>query len=227
MQTIANFVGEIGTLYPKPEKTILSGAAHLLPRLRPAIGADAESKLAYLGVKTIHNVKVRSTSRTSSGKILLELSDNTTKTVDVYIDATGGRPNSSFLPSTWLNERGYVETDPQTMRVTPTTGVYAIGDVASYSNGAYLDMAEAVRPLCSSLVIDQSDAKSGKPIPKQISYASKTIKETQLVPIGPKGGVGAVFGWRVPSLMVKLIKSKTFMVEKAPGAVSGKDYLKA
>lgn len=227
MQAITNSVGEIGTLFPKPEKTILSGAAHLLPRLRPAIGADAESKLANLGVKTINNVKVRSASRTSSGKTTLELSDNTTKTVDVYIDATGGKPNSSFLPSTWLNERGYVETDSNTMRVTPTTGVYAIGDVASYSNGALLDVMEAVRPLCRSLLIDQSDAKSGEPAPKQIPYASKTLKETQLVPIGPKGGVGAVFGWRVPSLMVKLVKGKTYMVEKAPGAVTGKDYLKA
>ena len=219
--------GEIGTIYPNPQKTILSGSTRLLPRLRPAIGADAESKLANLGVKSIHNIKVRSASRTSSGKTALELSDNTTKTVDVYIDATGGRPNTSFLPSAWLNQRGYVETDNKTLHVTAAPGIYAIGDVASYSGGAYLDVAEAVRPLCSSVLVDLSGAKSGEHGPKQIPFASKTIKETQLVPIGPKGGVGAVFGWRIPSLMVKLIKSKTFMIEKAPETVMGKDYIKA
>lgn len=48
-----------------------------------------------------------------------------------------------------------------------------------------------------------------------------------MVPIGPKGGVGALFGWRIPSLMVRLIKARTFFVEMAPGAVEGKDYIKA
>lgn len=48
-----------------------------------------------------------------------------------------------------------------------------------------------------------------------------------LVPIGPKGGVGAVFGWRVPSLMIRLVKARTYMVDYAPQKLAGKDYVKA
>lgn len=105
------------------------------------------------------------------------------------------------------------------------TGVYAIGDVASYSSGGVLDVLNGVRPLCSSIQIDLSASSQGAAETKQQVY--KPMKETQLVPIGPKGGVGAIMGWKIPSLMVWLVKAKTFMVEKVPGSVSGKDFIKA
>lgn len=199
-----------------------------MPRLRPAISADAQSRLASLGVKTINNVKVTSSSRTSTGQTTVHLSDQTTQTVDLYLDATGGRPNSGWLPSSWLNERGYVETDRETMRVKAAKGVYAIGDIASYSLGGVFDVKDAVRPLTSSVLVDLSEAThSGAHGPKQIPFVQKALKESQLVPIGPKGGVGAIFGWRVPSLMIWLAKARTYFIEMAPGTVSGKDFLKA
>lgn len=111
------------------------------------------------------------------------------------------------------------------MRATATKGVYAYGDVASYSTGSILDINDAVRPLCSSIRVDLSSDPSN--VPKQLEFVQKSLKETQIIPVGPKGGVGAVFGWRVPSLMVWAVKSRTFMVDMAPGAVAGKDYIKA
>ena len=174
-------------------------------------------------MKTIHNVKVTSAT-TNGSKTTLQLSDNTTRVVDVYIDATGGRPNSSFLPTSWLNERGYVLTDPKTLR-GPAQGVYAVGDVASYSSGGVMDVIYGIRPLCSSVLIDLSGTQSGAAVPKQLEY--KAMKNTQIVPIGPKGGVGAILGWRIPSLMVWFVKSRTFMIEKAPETLAGQDYIKA
>lgn len=218
--SLDSFAGEIGTLYPKAQTTILSGTKHLLPRLPAAIGAAAETKLSALGVTAIHNVKVNS-AKPSGSKTTLELSDNTIQTVDVYIDATGGRPNSSFLPNSWLNERGYVITDPKTLR-GPVTGVYAVGDVGSYSSGGVIDVLYGIRPLCSSILIDLSVGQGGNK--KQLIY--KPMKDTQLVPIGPKGGVGAIMGWKIPSMMVWVVKARTYMIEKAQGAVDGKDYVK-
>lgn len=114
------------------------------------------------------------------------------------------------------------------MRVKAAKGVYAIGDVASYSLGGVFDVNDAVRPLTSSLLVDLSEGKSsGAHGPKQLLFVQKTIKETQLVPIGPKGGVGALFGWRLPSFMVWLAKARTFFIELAPGVVTGKDFVKA
>ena len=183
----------------------------------------AQSKLKSMGVTTLHNVKVTSTSPSSNGrKTTVHLSDNTTKTVDVYIDATGGRPNTSFLPQSWLNERGYVVTDPKTLR-SAAPGVYAIGDVASYSSGSAMDATDPVRPLCSSLLADLS---SDPRAVKQTPY-NKSEKVTQVVPIGPKGGVGMVFGWKVPSLMVWMVKSRTFFVEMVEPTVMGTNMVKA
>ncbi len=177
-----------------------------------------------MGVTTIHNAKVTSTTpAANAGKTTVTLSDNTTKTVDVYIDATGGRPNSSFLPSAWLNEKGYVLTDPKTLRSPTAANIYAVGDVASYSAGSAMDATDPIRPLCSSILADLSpDPKSVKQTPY-----NKSEKMTQVVPIGPKGGVGMVMGWKVPSLMVWAVKSRTFFVEMVDPMVQGTGMVKA
>lgn len=86
-----------------------------------------------------------------------------------------------------------------------------------------MDVVYAMRPLCSSILIDLSG--TGRTPPKQLQY--KPMKQTQLVPIGPKGGVGSVMGWKVPSVMVWMVKSRTFMVEKVPATIEGKEYVKA
>ena len=212
--------GEINSVYPKLDLTILSGASRLLPRLTPKNGATAEKMLASKGVKAVHDVKVESTQKSGS-QTIIKLSDGTTKTVDIYIDATGSRPNSGYLPKDWLNEKGYVKTeDIKTLR-TPIHGVYAIGDVASYSTGGVLDIIDAVRPLGTTILADlMHDEKKQKPF-------AKTVKETQFVPIGPKGGVGVLFGWRVPSFMVWLIKSRNYMIDSVPPTIAGEPYKKA
>lgn len=36
-----------------------------------------------------------------------------------------------------------------------------------------------------------------------------------LVPISPTGGEGLIFGWRIPNFLVRMLKAKTFMMERA------------
>ena len=80
----------------------------------------------------------------------------------------------------------------------------------------------------------QTDIISGANKGEKISSGSpanlsalkeKKYKQVQsdmmMVPIGPKGGVGVIFGWRVPSWLVWLIKSRTFFIEKAPQLADG------
>lgn len=177
-----------------------------------------------MNVTTIHDAKVTfATPSPDSRKTTVQLSNNTTQTVDVYIDATGGRPNTSFLPTAWLNESGYVLTDPKTLRSLTAATVYAVGDVASYSAGSAMDATDPIRPLCSSILADLSPGGSAV---KQTPY-NKSEKMTQVVPIGPKGGVGMVMGWKVPSLMVWGVKSRTFFVEMVEPLVSGATMVKA
>ncbi|KAL8788968.1 MAG: hypothetical protein Q9213_001377 [Squamulea squamosa] len=214
--------GEIATLFPKIEITLLSGADRLLTRLRPAIGAAAESQLLGMGVKMVHNIRAERAVSDVSGVTEVILSDGSVRVVDVYISATGIRPNTAFLPKSWLTEKNYVITRDSTSLRGPVDGVYAIGDVAGYSLGGALDIMDAVRPLCSTILNDLSAGKVGKPQPFK-----QTVTETQIVPIGPSGGVGSVFGWRVPSFVVWLIKSRDYMIGMVPGVVTGDKFVKA
>jgi NADH dehydrogenase FAD-containing subunit len=150
--------GELGETYGGKKKiTILSGSLQLLPRLKnPTIGKDAENRLARMGVKTINDsVKVVS-AITHGSKTLLTLSNGTEMTVDVYIDATGDKPNNQFIPESWLNEKGYVKTEPQTLclDVPGVRNVYCFGTVGSYSNGSIMDTQFALKPLLESIRLD-------------------------------------------------------------------------
>lgn len=149
--------GELGELYGgKKEITLLSGTSGLLWRLQnKKVGAEAEAKLKKMGVTVIHDVRV--TSQTREGdKEVLQLSDGTTKTVDVYIPAVGDKPNSKFVPESWLTEGKQVRTDPHTLRldVPGVSGVYCIGSVGSYSDGSIMDSRFASKPVLESIKLD-------------------------------------------------------------------------
>lgn len=199
---------------------MLSGSTRLLTRLRPAVGLAAEAQLSKLGVNTKHDLRVES-SEDKGGQTVVNLSNGSSETVDVYIDATGPTPNSAWLPKAWLTENNRVNTEMTTLR-TPTAGVYAIGDVASYSKMVIFDANDAVRPLCSTILHDLSPDPKPKPTPyKQMQ------EEMQVVPVGQKAGVGIVMGWKVPSWFVWMVKGRTYFIEKAEGNVNGADYVKA
>ncbi|KIM99788.1 hypothetical protein OIDMADRAFT_55692 [Oidiodendron maius Zn] len=218
--------GEIGSHWRGKDVTILSGSTQLLANLKDMnVGKKAETQLHNLNVKTEHMTKVTSASKTAEGKMLLMFNNGTTREVDVYIDATGGTPNTSFLPTEWLDSRGKVNTDVATLRGTGAAGVYAIGDVASYSKSNILDIHRAVAPLGYSLWADLTKGSMVK-----TPLAEKLYKQDQTdfgaIPVGPSGGVGTALGWSLPSFMVKFIKSKTFLFDKVPGIVGGSPYQK-
>lgn len=171
-----------------------------------------------MGVTTIHNVQVGSTKTIDSQIVVKFKNDRREMTADIYIDATGGVRNSDWLSCSWLTFSSQVSVDEFTLRHTVVPNVYAIGDIASYSHLSVLD-THAVRPLASSILEDLSPA----PKPKRIPF-KQTKKPTQLVPLGQKVGVGIIFGWRVPSLVVWGIKGRKYFVDKAEGTPSGTDY---
>lgn len=220
--------GEIAHFYGGKDITLLSGGTRLLPRLKhTGVAKTAEKQLASLNVKVVHNVKVKSSKKLADGKESVELSDGSTKILDIYIDATGGTPNTGFLPPSWLDERKRVATDMATLRATKApAGVYSLGDVASFSNNNVVDAVWSIPALCYSIWSDVRDSSAKGNVLKEKKHKQIT-SDTQIVPIGPNGGVGVLFGWQIPNFLVRTIKSKTFMMEKAPGPASGEDVLKA
>jgi len=213
--------GELGeTFGGKKELTLLSGSSQLLPRLNnKSVGKDAEARLTKLGVKVIHGVRVTSYSKTADNKTTLKLSDGTERTVDLYIEATGDRPNSKFVPEAWLNSSGFVKTDGRTLRldVPDLQNVYCVGSVCSYSDGSIFDTKFAMKALLESIRLDLIGKQSGT---RKVFY-KKIQSDIQFVPIGSKQGVGIAFGWKLPSFAVVMAKSKDYMVSNAPKLVDG------
>jgi len=68
----------------------------------------------------------------------------------------------------------------------------------------------------------EGGAKNGA---KDRLYKPSTA-ETQIVPIGPKGGVGAFNGYKFPSFAVKMIKGKDLWMGQKAGIVTGSKYAK-
>ncbi|KAJ9612065.1 hypothetical protein H2200_003660 [Cladophialophora chaetospira] len=212
--------GELGEVYgKKKEITLLSGSTRLLSRLQnKKMGADAQSRLEKMGVKVLHDLRVTEHT-TENGKEVLKLSNGETKTVDVYIEATGDKPNSKFVPQEWLDDKQKVKTDPQTLRlgVPGVTGVYVFGSVGSYSDGAVLDIKFATGAILESIKLDLQ----GKGGPRTTKVYKKVTSDMQFVPVGSQGGVGIAFGWKLPSLAVKMAKAKDFMIGNAVKTVEG------
>ncbi|MBE7182634.1 MAG: hypothetical protein INR71_15750 [Terriglobus roseus] len=71
----------------------------------------------------------------------------------------------------------------------------------------------------------QTGDEKGKPLGSDRPY-QPNLKETQLVPVGRSKGVGAVFGWRLPSIMVWAIKGRDYFVSMSPPIVDGSKWNK-
>ncbi|KAF2499440.1 FAD/NAD(P)-binding domain-containing protein [Lophium mytilinum] len=207
--------------HPKAQLTLVCADKKLLPVLREALAKTAEKYLNRVGCDVVYGTRVESTTQTADGKTTVSLSGGKTLETDLYIDATGARPNTGFLPKTILNEKGYVDSD-KTLRVTAAgERVYVLGDCGSYTRGGIIDMWDALPVVVANLKKDLSGAE----VPDKEYKANLT--ETQVVPVGKSKGVGAFAGWKLPSMMVVMIKGKDYMANLAPPIVSGKQWDKA
>jgi len=150
----------------------------------------------------------------------LKLSNGETKTVDVYIEAIGDKPSTKFVPQEWLDENQRVKTDAHTLRldVPGVEGVYCIGSAASYSDGSVLDIKFAKPAILESIKLDLQGQAPG---PRSKNIYKKITSDMQFVPVGSQGGVGIAFGFKLPSFMVKMAKSKDFMIGNAVKTIEG------
>ena len=212
--------GEFGHLYGKNSKepkelSIYSGTDRLLAGLQPKIGARAQEILDGMGVKTVHMTRLESSKVLPSGQTEAKLDNGETKIVDILIIATGRKANAPFLPSSIpTNRTGHVESDAF-LRVPSVDSVYATGDVSSQSNGGLMFVHFGTPVLVGNMVADLSGKGKAK------EYKPMTTKDMQIVPLGPQEGTGAIFGWKIPSFMVKMIKGKDMMISKAMETVMG------
>ncbi|KAF2477431.1 FAD/NAD(P)-binding domain-containing protein [Lindgomyces ingoldianus] len=220
--------GKPGWFSTPPRKvniTLITAANQLLPTLRPALGKKAEDKLKKLGVDVLYNTRVAAVSPSSNNRTAVTLTKGDRLEADLYIPAHGVLPNTSFLPSSLLTTSGYLKTNASTLRVDDAGArVYAIGDVSSYSRNNILDIYDALPILGINLKRDllaYNPQYPNEKAPGKDRLYKPNTSEMMIVPIGSAGGVGVIFGWKVPNWFVWLLKSRDFMVGMGPPGVVG------
>jgi NADH dehydrogenase FAD-containing subunit len=213
---------------PKAKVTLITGDKKLLPILREAIGQTAQEFLKRLGCDVMYNTRVVGATKEGE-KTKVELSNGKVIEADIYVDATGMRPNTGFLPKEWLDNRNKVACNPKTLRVEHASAgprVYVAGDVGSYTRGGVMDQAEAIPVTMTNLRTDLIAHLTGKAPGGDRHYVANT-KESQVVPIGTQKGVGAFNGTRVPSQFVWALKGRDYMIGMlAQPTLKGDQYKK-
>jgi NADH dehydrogenase FAD-containing subunit len=220
--------GEIGAkLNGKANITLITAGDKLLPRLRKALAEKAQNQLAAVGVTVLYNTKISDHTQGPDGKTEVHLSTGKTLSADVYIPAIGVTPSTSFVPEALKKSDGWIDANPSTLRVDAAgPRVYAVGDVAKVDQGGVLNLYNSIPVFGANFAHDVlGDAGVGS-VPAERVYAPKE-SETQVVPIGPKGGVGAFNGWSMPSFAIKMIKGKDYMAGQIPTIFEGKKFAKA
>ncbi len=219
---------------PKVPITVITSDSKILPALRPALADKAEAYLAKLGVSILKNSRVKAVEPQGAGtddvatKTTLTLEDGTTIAANLYIPATGTRPNTAFIPSTLLTADARVATNASTLRVD-TAGplIYAVGDCASYARPAIHLILAAIPVLCANIKRDLllAAGKEESAVGADRVFEEDT-RETQMVPVGKSKGVGAAMGYRLPSFLVWLIKGRDYWLWTTGGLWSGKQWAK-
>ncbi|KAL3426479.1 amid-like mitochondrial oxidoreductase [Phlyctema vagabunda] len=218
---------------PKVDITIVSAGAEILTALRPAIAEKARQHLAKVGVNVINNTRVTNIEPQTAGtesvasKATLTLDNGSTLEADIYIPATGSKPNTAFLSSELLTPDGRVHTNKSTLRVDKAgERIYAIGDASSYARPAIHVILSAVPVLCANMKNDLLSAYDGGSAKEDRIFKEDT-RETQMVPIGKSKGVGAAMGYQLPSFLVWLIKGRDYWMWTTGKLWSGQQWAKA
>ena len=219
---------------PKVSITVITSGSQILPALRPALAKKAEDYLAKVGVVVIKNTRVQKVEPSSAGtedvaaKAKLVLDNGETLHADLYIPATGTKPNTSFIHKALLTADGRVQTNASTLRVDAAgPRIYAVGDVASYARPAVHLILNAIPVLCANIKRDllSASGSEGSSTGRDRTFKEDT-RETQMVPIGRSKGVGAAMGFALPSFMVWLIKGRDYWLWTTGGLWSGKQWAK-
>jgi apoptosis-inducing factor 2 len=213
--------------------TLISGRSRLLPKLPADAGARAEKQLKSLGVNIMHNVRLITAQKQPSSTTHCVLSTDLTLVTDLFIGATGVRPNTSFLPPELLDVTGHITSDPHFCRVARAGDrVYAIGSVTSASN-SLADIYRALPVLLHNMKNDliTFEIKTQHPygggeeaisrLKDHCIDVERDYKDVSvLCPTTRWGGVGVIRGHSIPALAVWALKGKDYGFKAAKKVVN-------
>lgn len=197
---------EIAYAYSDVNVTLYTGSKGPL-LATPKLSSSATTKLGQAGATVINNVRTQKIDRTEkSTKVTFD--NGEVKEFDVVIEATPDIPYSQYVPVSAQDEAGFVITDKHLI-VKGTENVIALGDIVSGAPKTLMDIKLGQTGVFTKTIgfLLGHSATLGK----EYSPVTHSI----IVPISREGGVGLVFGYLAPNFLVKFVKAKSFMIEKA------------
>lgn len=236
--TGVELAGELGQEYAlageKEITLICDKDLPLDPKYRRDVREIAKKELEHLKVKVIPNTRVTSspspngmltlTTTAAAATTIVKVSPSsekrrsttTTLHADLFIPTYGTSPNTSFLPESMLDSRGFVKQTPA-LRAEGHDNIFVAGDVGNFQDpqGVYGD-AQAVHV---AKVLDARAAGGGKEavLPEYKPDERIVFAAT----IGRYRGVGQMGGWRLWGWLVRMFKGKHLGTNYAEGFVKG------
>ncbi|CDO53999.1 hypothetical protein DV113_002554 [Geotrichum candidum] len=228
---------EIREIFPDKKVTVYAGSRGVMSKVQPRFAKEAEERLKNeFKIDVVSGVRVKSAEPTKNAagedRVLLTLTDGTTNAeADLYIPASGKKPNTEFLPSTYLDSSGYLDTTPQ-LRVRNTKSanarVYGLGDVTASSGGVVDDsyfQTQVLRDvLLQDLALDELPAEpiTTTPDGKLLTYKPEdALTKNFVVTMGSSGGIGLFDGSPVSSSFVGQARAFDMGLSKSTAIAAG------
>lgn len=219
------FAGELAEAFEgQKEITLVSATKLPLPGVKDSVRETAARILRRKNVNILSGRTVRSVQQDQeSQKWIVSLSSGEVLTADAYVSAMGVLPNNSFIPPSFLDEKGWVTVDEH-LRVRQgdgtasarDTSIYALGDITTHHHRLLSRIPKQVKTVVNNLVYDIT--REGT----QTKYTPEEEPQMMIVPIGASTGTGQLRNWLVPGCLVWYFKGKDFLIYKAPSFVYGK-----
>ncbi|KAJ5430771.1 hypothetical protein N7491_007787 [Penicillium cf. griseofulvum] len=218
---------------PKVSITVITASSRILAVLPTSSAREAEKCLTKVGVTVWKNIRVTSVAPLEPGadgvgsKAVLTMDSGDIINADLYIPATGTKPNTDFIPKALLTMDGRVNCS-RAFRVDEAgPRIYAIGDVAScVKQPAVHSLFKAIPILCANMKRDLSMAPGQYRASGEDRVFIEDDRPSQLVPIGKSNGVGIAMGYRLPSFLVCLMKGRDYWLWTTESLWSGKQWAK-
>ncbi|PMD57853.1 FAD/NAD(P)-binding domain-containing protein [Hyaloscypha bicolor E] len=207
--------GELAYEYGR-EKEIIFIAGHptLLSGTPTTFSTYVQKSLQTLKVNLKLSTQVKNATQLPDGSYELLLSTGEKLTTDTYIPTFGLTPNSSYLPTEFLDPKGYVVVDSY-LKVLGVKDVWAIGDVSNCEWSQLIPANKQSAHLAKSIMLLLNNKT---PLPyKTISHRITGMQ------IGRNKGIGHFGSWIIPSFVIVYVRRMLFM-EKMGAWLDGSEF---
>jgi NADH dehydrogenase FAD-containing subunit len=225
--TGVEFASELGYEFGKRGKSenkkitlIMRDNLPLAPWLKTSTRLGVEKELEKLNVELIKEASIVNTSTNARGKTVVEFtkadgSDNTLE-ADLFVPTWGLKPNTIFAPSSLREDNGHLKVT-ETLQAPGYDNVFILGEASTLSCDGAMIREKQIRHVAKAL----GQVFAGQEVADFVPLNTVAFS----VSTGRDRGVGEVYGWSMPSLMVWYFKGRDMCTGQAGHYVAGKKLI--